>query len=916
MAVIGTFGSFTTARLGIYASQASLQVTGNNIANINTTGYTRQRADLYSLNSTGTSKYANPMGVDIGYGVLVKSTSQLRDPYLDIRYRNENTKLGATNATLEGLLKISQTLDEVNKGTTKNGVIEDALMNLKTQLSTFSVHMGSEEYNGLVREAAKSLTTFFNNAAKDIQADWELEKDKLVDTIKTVNECLVNIRNLNEQIRKQGLYGDLALELRDHRNLEIDKLSENLGINVEYSMERIDQYTEVEKLTITLKDVKDANGNPVKLVDGLYAGQLSFSTEEVNPDYKPGEKQEAMLNPAYVEGAAEGDPGYGKYLDENGKGTNDINKANRVLLNPEWSPNAKTDPTKTFLLNPKYDPSILTRDVTIDGNPVKVLANPDTTAGALPYLDADGNPTNDPASAARAQLEYVAADGSPYGTSDVNLAKRAPQKYLTGTVDANGNPETTNDPAQAAEASRKYMTDPKLVAQGADPTTNDPDMAAKVDPNKFLLQVERLEDKNGRVMDKGKDTESITISLNDTGLTGAIQSMRELLTEEGEFASKSDAGIIDDAAIESYLKNLKDADGNPVYSDADVTAIMGNAAAKAQAQKSLERASDKDANIKMGIPYYQKRLDLLAQKFAETLNEANQLPASMVYESKMAGTAQAGTDLFVNGKDGSTDFVDKNGNKIQIKLDDVTTVVQEQSRNAAGELEFNPDGTPKMKDVLDEYGDPVRVPKNTPEAAELLELLRSDGQLTKEYSYYKGGVLFSNNGNNNDPTNITAANITVSNSWAANTVRVLNSTKANYPVDPTKPEEDWVDHSSANDNINHILSLIEKKLDYSASEIEPDAVKGSQTFYQGSFLEMYTNLGATLGSQTYTVYNIAYNYEVTTLDIDNNRLSVSGVDLNDEATNMMQFQKSYQAACRLMTTIDSMLDTLINGTLR
>ena len=34
MAVIGTFGSFTTARLGIYASQASLNVTGNNIANI------------------------------------------------------------------------------------------------------------------------------------------------------------------------------------------------------------------------------------------------------------------------------------------------------------------------------------------------------------------------------------------------------------------------------------------------------------------------------------------------------------------------------------------------------------------------------------------------------------------------------------------------------------------------------------------------------------------------------------------------------------------------------------------------------------------------------------------------------------------------------------------------------------------
>jgi len=75
MAVIGTFGSFTAARLGIYASQASLNVTGNNIANINTKGYTRQRADLYSLNSTGTSKYANPMGV-----VHTKAVTKPSDP--------------------------------------------------------------------------------------------------------------------------------------------------------------------------------------------------------------------------------------------------------------------------------------------------------------------------------------------------------------------------------------------------------------------------------------------------------------------------------------------------------------------------------------------------------------------------------------------------------------------------------------------------------------------------------------------------------------------------------------------------------------------------------------------------------------------------------------------------------------------
>ena len=49
MATLGTFDSFTTARLGIYAAQHGLRVTGNNISNINTAGYTRQRLEQVSV---------------------------------------------------------------------------------------------------------------------------------------------------------------------------------------------------------------------------------------------------------------------------------------------------------------------------------------------------------------------------------------------------------------------------------------------------------------------------------------------------------------------------------------------------------------------------------------------------------------------------------------------------------------------------------------------------------------------------------------------------------------------------------------------------------------------------------------------------------------------------------------------------
>ena len=81
-----TFGSFNTVRLGIYAAQKGLDVTGNNITNINTTGYTRQRLDQSSFVGGGADHYSPTFGVKVGNGVLTTGVSQLRDPFLDIAY--------------------------------------------------------------------------------------------------------------------------------------------------------------------------------------------------------------------------------------------------------------------------------------------------------------------------------------------------------------------------------------------------------------------------------------------------------------------------------------------------------------------------------------------------------------------------------------------------------------------------------------------------------------------------------------------------------------------------------------------------------------------------------------------------------------------------------------------------------------
>ena len=61
--------------------------------------------------------------------------------------------------------------------------------------------------------------------------------------------------------------------------------------------------------------------------------------------------------------------------------------------------------------------------------------------------------------------------------------------------------------------------------------------------------------------------------------------------------------------------------------------------------------------------------------------------------------------------------------------------------------------------------------------------------------------------------------------------------------------------------------------------------------------------------------SILNNYVITADDLYVDREGVMGVDLNDEATNLMTYQKAYTAACRLLTVLEEALDSLINGTI-
>ena len=311
MGSIGTFGSFTQARLAIYAAHKGLSVTGNNIANVNTTGYTRQRLEQSSFGASGADRYYSSFDSRVGNGVLCTGLTQLRDPYLDIRYRGEMANVGSMDAKLGGLENIQAVLDEVGKGDDAFGIIEAQLSDMVAKLRQLSDQTGHSLYDIQVRASADTLTKQLNAYASRLQEVYKNNMASYQQDVSKVNGILTNIRDLNATIRKNEIHGDNSLELRDERNLLIDQLSQYMKVDVTYTTEDIGGGQWVEKLVIKLGDAnpdgKAGGTDTTTLIDGVYGAQLSTT-------------QLLTMNPAADLNQPNG-PTNQWYLDAKGKAT-------------------------------------------------------------------------------------------------------------------------------------------------------------------------------------------------------------------------------------------------------------------------------------------------------------------------------------------------------------------------------------------------------------------------------------------------------------------------------------------------------------------------------------------------------------------------------------------------------------------
>ena len=248
-----TFAGFSTALSALQANQKRLDIVGHNLANMNTVGYTRQQLETSSLNYTSpVSNYMNGSEIIVGFGVHMNKVSQIRDPYLDVQYRTQMQKSGYIDSLQTSLDSLAKVFDESDiEGI--HQAFQDIYSTLDRMQDEGKVY--DPIYETELRTRMQALANLLNESDRQITEAEQLEYQKLSGinssengSVEKVNDILMQIGNLNRQIKQNQILGQQSLELMDERNVLLDELASYIPIEVTYYKDQA-------------HDGVDANGN-------------------------------------------------------------------------------------------------------------------------------------------------------------------------------------------------------------------------------------------------------------------------------------------------------------------------------------------------------------------------------------------------------------------------------------------------------------------------------------------------------------------------------------------------------------------------------------------------------------------------------------------------------------------------------
>ena len=220
-------------RRALLASQASLQTIGHNIANVNTPGYTRQRVNISS-----TFPENNTLG-SFGTGVEVTSIQHIRDLFLGDQYRQESKSLGEWSYKEKVLSQVESLFNEPNDNT-----LSDQMNEFWNAWDDFAKDPGSSSTRNQLVSQTKIMTNSFHELTDQVETLRSSIDSDLNNYTNQINSMTSEVARLNHQIQSLEVGGVKANDLRDSRDLVLDKLSSLVDINTNESQSQTFTYSQ------------------------------------------------------------------------------------------------------------------------------------------------------------------------------------------------------------------------------------------------------------------------------------------------------------------------------------------------------------------------------------------------------------------------------------------------------------------------------------------------------------------------------------------------------------------------------------------------------------------------------------------------------------------------------------------------
>jgi flagellar hook-associated protein 1 FlgK len=215
------FGLLSLGTGALLSQQRAINVTGNNIANVNTPGYSRQR-----LNMETNLPVDSAVG-PVGFGVHTTTVDRLYDRFLGVQINNESANLGRWEAQQGALERVEVIFDE------SGGYgLNQALSEFWNSWQDLSMNPSGTTERSVLAAKSQALADTIRRQYADLdQARADIDA-AVASGVEDINRLTAEIADLNRKIASTESGGTVnANEYRDSRDLALKQLSEIIGIN-------------------------------------------------------------------------------------------------------------------------------------------------------------------------------------------------------------------------------------------------------------------------------------------------------------------------------------------------------------------------------------------------------------------------------------------------------------------------------------------------------------------------------------------------------------------------------------------------------------------------------------------------------------------------------------------------------------